>query len=81
VVALSPKNPGGNQKCICPSLAVFRTRTLDTTTRFVLMIQLEPHKMTISTMGEAEGISPEQEIDFCTMGMFIIGKTSIFISS
>ena len=25
---------------------------------------------------EEEDISPEQEIDFCTLGMFIIGKIS-----
>ena len=27
-------------------------------------------------MEEEDKISPEQEIDFCTMGMFIIGKNS-----
>jgi hypothetical protein len=28
-------------------------------------------------MDEEEEISPTQEIDFCTMGMFIIGKTEV----
>jgi hypothetical protein len=27
-------------------------------------------------MDEEEDISPDQEIDFCTLGMFIIGKDS-----
>jgi len=30
---------------------------------------------------EEEEISPEQEIDFCTMGMFIIGKKIVPVSN
>lgn len=33
-------------------------------------------KWNMDSEKEEDGISPSQEIDFCTLGMFIIGKNS-----
>lgn len=32
-------------------------------------------------MEEGDQISPDQEIDFCTLGMFIIGETAFTLES
>ena len=38
------------------------------------------HRSTTMEPGTEEQIPPGQEIDFCTLGMFIIGKMRIFFS-
>jgi hypothetical protein len=41
----------------------------------------QPATKQYQTMKEEHEIPPDQEIDFCTMGMFIIGKMRAFDSN